>query len=201
MEGGGGGGTVAPYVLGWRNSFHSCQNLSVFLIECSPFDKKSKPLDTRHRQDSELAGIGHAEKARPQQGQLRPPGGKQHQKPKHVRLQLPPAPPRRHTMAVDCSIRQAHLRRIGQDPEGSVMRSISTFNNKMAVTESILGKSVVPRKRKKLMKNPIRILCLDGGGVKVSFYLFPAQAPPSLVYHRLFPLIAGVNPNRDSACH
>ncbi len=52
------------------------------------------------------------------------------------------------------------------------MKSISRFRPNMAVTESILGRSTVPlRKIKKKTKGRgHRILCLDGGGVKVRHY-------------------------------
>ena len=55
------------------------------------------------------------------------------------------------------------------NPESSVMMSISTLNPNMSVMESVLGRSVVPmrRKLKKTTKRGHRILCLDGGGVKV----------------------------------
>lgn len=50
------------------------------------------------------------------------------------------------------------------------MQSISNINPNMSVMESVLGKSVVPmrRKAKKMVDSGHRILCLDGGGVKVS---------------------------------
>lgn len=47
--------------------------------------------------------------------------------------------------------------------------SISSINRNMSVMESVLGKSVVPRRQRKLKKRGHRILCLDGGGVKVSW--------------------------------
>lgn len=49
------------------------------------------------------------------------------------------------------------------------MKSISNINPNMSVMESVLGQSVIPlrRKMKKIGKRGHRILCLDGGGIKV----------------------------------
>ena len=47
------------------------------------------------------------------------------------------------------------------------MQSISTINRNMSVTESVLGRSVRPMRRKARKDRGHRILCLDGGGVKV----------------------------------
>ena len=50
------------------------------------------------------------------------------------------------------------------------MRSISRNNPGMSVVESVLGKSLVPLRRKLTeSKKGQRILCLDGGGIKVRY--------------------------------
>ena len=51
------------------------------------------------------------------------------------------------------------------------MMSISSINKNMSVMESVLGKSVVPRRKRKSKKQGHRILCLDGGGIKVSWWV------------------------------
>lgn len=87
---------------------------------------------------------------------------------KHVRLDLP-TPPRRHITDDHPRGRYPYHRRL-QNPESSVMRSVSIVNPNMSVMESVLGKSVVPMRMKprRRDKKSHRILCLDGGGVKVS---------------------------------
>ena len=76
--------------------------------------------------------------------------------PKHVRLNVPPPKPPR-----------ARARRRQLNPENSVTMSVSMINPNMSVLESVLGKSVAPFRRKKKKEGGHRILCLDGGGVKV----------------------------------
>lgn len=81
-------------------------------------------------------------------------------------------PPQRHVHydrlpkpAPGASLRHLRFRDV-QDVESSVMRSMSSLNPRMSVTSSVLGTSVVPSRRKR-GKRGHRILCLDGGGVKV----------------------------------
>ena len=58
-----------------------------------------------------------------------------------------------------------HPHFIRQPSSDGPMRSLSTFNNDVDVLKSIIGESVVPHKALAVGQ---RILCLDGGGVKVS---------------------------------
>ena len=86
--------------------------------------------------------------------------------PKRVHSDRVPMP------APGASLRHLRFRDI-QDMESSVMKSMSSFNPRMSVTESVLGKSVVPQQKYMKMGNKKRghrILCLDGGGIKVCYY-------------------------------
>ena len=100
---------------------------------------------------------------------------------KHVHLMLPAKASGYRRNTVDNPTTRFHRR---NDLESSVMTSISCINPNMHVTESVLGKSVVParKKFKKSGKRGHRVLCLDGGGVKVSFQ---ASVSPSLAYQEV----------------
>ena len=89
---------------------------------------------------------------------------------KHVQLDIPLPSVERQTGDDDLPPKKPpRLRKARQNPESSMMRSISNVNPNMSVMESALGHSVIPlrRKMKKFGKRGHRILCLDGGGVKV----------------------------------
>lgn len=97
------------------------------------------------------------------EGSRQPP----HEHSRRVQLNLPP-PSSRHHSVDQAPPKPPRLRPRGVNVESSVMMSISSINRNMSVMESVLGKSVVPRRLRKGKKRGHRILCLDGGGVKVS---------------------------------
>ena len=67
------------------------------------------------------------------------------------------------------SLRPMHLRSSVAAMGSSLTTSKSLFNPKMSVIKSDLGTSVMPGQMKTLKKGQRghRILCLDGGGIKV----------------------------------
>ena len=91
--------------------------------------------------------------------------GRQHHHPRQF------SPKRVHYVGPGESIRHLRLRGSKAALENSLLETKSLLNPKMSVIQSELGiSSVMPEQMKTLKKGQggHRILCLDGGGIKVS---------------------------------